>query len=67
MNLAGKSAIVTGASRGIGTYIAQTLSSKSINIIAIASDDELEEDIDIKTMDINNHKMIVDFLSLIHI
>ena len=32
------------------------------NIIAIASDDELEEDIDIKTMDINNHKMIVDFI-----
>ena len=38
MNLAGKTAIVTGASRGIGTYIAQTLSSKGISIIAIARD-----------------------------
>ena len=39
LNLSGKTAIVTGASRGIGTYIAQTLSSKGISIIAIARDE----------------------------
>ena len=36
LNLAGKTAIVTGASRGIGPYIAKTLASKGVKIIAIA-------------------------------
>lgn len=38
MNLAGKTAIVTGASRGLGPYIAKTLALKGVNIIALARD-----------------------------
>ncbi len=36
MNLAGKTAILTGASRGIGPYIAKTLSAQGVTIIGIA-------------------------------
>ncbi|MBT3479442.1 MAG: SDR family NAD(P)-dependent oxidoreductase [Candidatus Marinimicrobia bacterium] len=36
MDLNGKTAIVTGASRGIGTYIAKTLARHGANIIAVA-------------------------------
>ena len=38
LNLAGKTAIVTGASRGLGPYIAKTLALKGVNIIALARD-----------------------------
>ena len=38
MNLAGKTAIVTGASRGLGPYIAKTLALKGVKIIALARD-----------------------------
>ena len=40
MNLAGKRAIVTGASRGLGPYIAKTLAEKGVNIVAMARDIE---------------------------
>ncbi|MDG2367355.1 MAG: SDR family NAD(P)-dependent oxidoreductase, partial [Candidatus Marinimicrobia bacterium] len=40
MNLAGKTAIVTGASRGLGPYIAKTLAEKGVKIVAIARDIE---------------------------
>ncbi len=36
MELKGKTAIVTGASRGIGTYIAKSLAGQGMNIIAVA-------------------------------
>ena len=38
MNLAGKTAIVTGASRGLGPYIAKSLATKGMKIIALARD-----------------------------
>ena len=38
LNLAGKTAIVTGASRGLGPYIAKTLALKGVRIIALARD-----------------------------
>ena len=37
MNLAGKTAIVTGASRGLGPYIAKTLALKGVRIIDASS------------------------------
>ena len=40
LNLAGKTAIVTGASRGLGPYIAKTLAEKGVKIVAIARDIE---------------------------
>ena len=40
MNLAGKTAIVTGASRGLGPYIAKTLAEKGVKIVAMARDIE---------------------------
>ncbi len=36
LNLSGKTAILTGASRGIGTYIAKTLSAQGVTVIGIA-------------------------------
>ncbi|MDP7465671.1 MAG: SDR family NAD(P)-dependent oxidoreductase, partial [Candidatus Marinimicrobia bacterium] len=36
MDLKGKTAIVTGASRGIGPYIAKTLAENGMSIIAVA-------------------------------
>ena len=38
MNLAGKTAIVTGTSRGLGPYIAKALASKGVKIVALARD-----------------------------
>jgi short-subunit dehydrogenase len=43
-NLKGASAIVTGASRGLGTYIAQTLARRGVNLVLAArSAERLEE------------------------
>ena len=36
MNLSGKTAIVTGASRGIGPYIAKTLAEQGVTVLAVA-------------------------------
>lgn len=36
MDLAGKTAIVTGASRGLGPHIAKTLAAKGVKIVALA-------------------------------
>ncbi len=36
MNLSGKTAIVTGASRGIGPYIAKTLADQGVTVLAVA-------------------------------
>src|SRR5687767_13695092 len=44
MELAGKNAIVTGASRGLGTYIVQHLVNKGVNVaLAARSAEELDE------------------------
>jgi len=44
MNLQGKTAIVTGASRGIGPYISKTLARQGMKIIAVArSEDGLQD------------------------
>ena len=43
-NLKGKSVLVTGASRGIGSYIVNTLAKEGLNIICVArSEDELNK------------------------
>ena len=36
MNLSGRTAIVTGASRGIGPYIAKTLAEQGVTVLAVA-------------------------------
>src|SRR5687768_3797485 len=44
MELAGKNAIVTGASRGLGVYIAQHLAGKGANVaLAARSAEELDD------------------------
>ena len=40
MDLNGKTAIVTGASRGIGPYIAKSLAQKGMTIIAVARNEK---------------------------
>ena len=43
-NLKGKSVLVTGASKGIGSYIVNTLAKEGLNIICVArSEDELNK------------------------
>ena len=43
-NLQGKTVLVTGASKGIGSYIVNTLAKEKMNIICVArSEDELNK------------------------
>jgi 3-oxoacyl-[acyl-carrier protein] reductase len=56
MNLKGKKALVTGASRGIGRAIAMSLASEGVNLFVTARDEErlkqLKEDLSKSNNDI---------------
>lgn len=61
MNLAGKTAIVTGASRGLGPYIAQTLAKKGMNIVALARNSKNLETTKLKIQESGNNCNIISF------
>ena len=78
LNLKGKTALITGASRGIGKKIAETLAKEGANIVITATNiekastvaDELKSQYNIETMALKHNVKLSESckeLSLIHI